>query len=345
MRRAIACAIVAASCAGAGLVAAQPSEQGDGGRTGAPDELHLDELHPAELVAAAQRAERAHDPAEAERLYAAAVEAGPNAREARHARRRLAWLRARSEGDYEPLRLLMRLRSRAPSLSELDEAVERVRAFPGGHVQREAWAVIGDGYAAQGEHERALGAYRAWLESPGLSEGEREIAHSKAALSRARVDGVLPSIRDMRRVGLDHRAEVVLLRARWLSAIGGPIAITVIAIFAALGLWLTRGRGLGRLREALAPRRLGLALWLCCGPVFLVRIYDRQLVPQIAMVMAALAAALLLAAIVGEGRAEPRWRKVLAFLGASAVLAAAFLALDRSRLLFDLLWSVSQARH
>src|SRR5690606_10863735 len=194
--------------------------------------------------------------------------------------------------------LLMRLRSRRHAPSELHEATERVRAFPPGIVKREAWAVLGDGYAAHGDHDRALAAYRAWLESPGLSDGEREIAHSKAALSRARIDGAVPSIEDMRRVGLDHREEVVLLRVRWLSALGRPIAIGVVATFAALGLWCTRGRGFRRLREAVSPRRLGLALWLLGAPVVLVRLYDRQLVSQVAMVMAALAAALLLASLI-----------------------------------------------
>lgn len=338
MRRACAGALLAVTVAWGSSAVAAPGES-------AVVVDHGPAPRPADLVAAARRAEGAHDPAGAERLYAAALESAPNARETRLARRRLEWLRARSEGSYEPLQTLMRLRAAPHDRAGLDAAAAAIEAFPPGIVKREAWAVLGDGYAAQGALEPALAAYRRWLESPGLNDGEREIAHSKAALVRARIDGAIPSIEDLRRAGLDHRAEIVLLRARWLSKLGTPLCAALIGTFAALGLGATRGRGLTHFRTALSPARLGLGIWLLLAPIALVRLYDRQLVSQVVTVMAALAAALLLATVVGAGEPGPRWRRVLAPLGALSVVGAAFMALDRSRLLFDILWSLSQAPH
>src|SRR5687768_3951240 len=65
---------------------------------------------PAETFAAARAAERAHRPAEAARLYEDVARAAPNARLASRARERLAYLRARSEGDYAPLARMLAFR-------------------------------------------------------------------------------------------------------------------------------------------------------------------------------------------------------------------------------------------
>src|SRR5690606_35264834 len=105
-----------------------------------------------------------------------------------------------------------------------------------------------------------------------------------------------------------------------------------------------RARGLRRIGKVAAPGRIALALWLYAVPMGLVWIFDPLLLPQVAAVMGALALALLLATLVGAGEPERPWRKVLAPLGAASVLAAAFLALDRTRLLFDILWSITQSR-
>src|SRR5690606_17272301 len=111
-------------------------------------------------------------------------------------------------------------------------------------------------------------------------------------------------------------------RTRRLRQLGTPFAAALIALFAALGLWHTRARGLRRIGKVAAPGRIALALWLYAVPMGLVWIFDPLLLPQVAAVMGALALALLLATLVGAGEPERPWRKVLAPLGAASVLAA-----------------------
>jgi hypothetical protein len=330
-----------------GVMAAAPTASARPAPVG-HDERHLPNaatdtapMSQQELLAAAQRAERSLDPAAAIQLYARAEALDPGARLARLARRRLAWLEERSEGGYAPLIILLELRQGRLTRDRLAALEERVRELSPGIVRREALAIIGDEYAARGAERAALTAYESWLESPDLSEAERQLAHGKAALARAKLTGPEASLAALEQAELSHRAEATYLRAERMGRYGTPISLAVLALFLAAGIGLTRGRL--KLDRVFSPARLALAGWLFAVPLLLVWWYDRLLVPQLALVLATLLGALLIAALFASGPLKPAARRILAPLAAAAVLSAAFLAADRSRLLFDILWSIEQS--
>lgn len=295
---------------------------------------------PAELLDAARGAEKEGSYARALVLYGMVVTQAPQSRQARHAAKRRRFLEARSEGDFGPLRRLADMRRRAPSRSALDAFAAEVPGFPDGINKREAWQLLGDTYLKQqNDPEAALAAYRAWLASPDLSESERLLAVSGAALARAELEGAAPSLADMNREHLGHRAEAIALRAKVVARVGVPMAWALVLAFAGLGLGLTRARGLrpAALRSVFTRARLAAAFWLLGVPLLLVFRYDHRLGPQFAWLVMALAAVVTLAAMVGAGQPSPRHRRGLAGLAALATLATAFLAVEHSRMLLDLM--------
>jgi hypothetical protein len=304
----------------------------------------------AELVKKARAREAAFEPASAAALYARAIEADPGSRTAQRAKSRLDWLKARSEGDFEPLAELMRMQALRPAertAGALRSFGEQVRTFPSGTVKRESLAYLARAYARDvGDQEAALSAYERWLAAPGLTEAERQLAESGAALSRAALGRADESEAKLAAGGLDDRAEAVMLRAARIGKQGSWVAAGLLVLFLAAGLGLGGHRGLRELKAALGARRLAVAVYLLAPPLCMVWLYDWRLLPQLAMVVGACASVMLVASIVGVGLARSDVpsgrRRLVAVLGALATLGAAFIALHRSRLLLDVMLTWEQ---
>lgn len=298
---------------------------------------------PAELLDAAREAETAGNYRRALMLYEMVGTQAPTSRQARHAQKRRQYLSARSEGDFQPLRQLAAMRRQAPTRATLDTFAADVPRFPEGINKREAWQLLGDTYLKQlHDPQAALAAYRAWLECADLPESERLLAVSGAALARAELEGAAPSLDDMNRHALGHRAEAITLRAKVVASVGVPLSWLLLVAFATLGLALTRARGTRALGEVFTTARLAAAGWLLGVPLLLVFEYDHRLGPQFAWLIAALAGVVALAAVIGTGRPAPQHRRVLAVFAVAATLAAAFLAIEHSGMLLDLMLAVEQ---
>lgn len=309
---------------------------------------------PTDLLARAQAAERQHDPRSAERLYQQAVALAPTARLARRARARLRWLRARSEGDYAPLAALMKFQT-TPRRT-LDDATLRafeqtVHAFPQGRVRCESLAVIAAGYLyGTGDARSALVSYRAWRDCPGISDGDRVRATAGAAAARERLDGIAASLDEIDGAGLGARPEAVRLRSQIIGRTGSWLCIVALVSFLLLGFASGGWAGLApsRLRRALSLRRVGVAVWVLATPLLLMWFYDRRVAMQLMYVAAACTVVVLLAALIGAGletkQASTGWRNAMATLAAVATFAGAFIALYRTRLLFDIMLALAETR-
>ncbi len=298
---------------------------------------------PAELLDAAREAETAGDYPRALVLYEMVTTQAPTSRQSRHAKKRRQYLAARSEGSFEPFRRLAAMRRQPPSRTTLDAFATEVPGFPEGINKREAWQLLGDTYLKQlHDPEAALRAYRAWQESADLPESERLLAVSGAALARAELEGAASSLEDMNRHDLGHRAEAITLRAKVVARVGVPLAWLLLIAFAGLGLGLTRARGVQALGEVVSPSRLAAAAWLLGVPLLLVFQYDHRLGPQFAWLVASLTAVVGFAAVVGAGHPAPHHRRALAAFAVVATVAAAFLAIEHSGMLLDLMLAVEQ---
>jgi len=300
---------------------------------------------PSELLDAARRAEAEGAFPKAVALYGSVVEAAPQSRQARHARRRKRYLQARSGGDFGPLQKLTAMRRGPASREALDAFARDVLGFPEGANRRESWQLLGDAYLRQHDDPRAaLAAYRAWLDSPNLPESERLLAVSGAALARAELEGAAPSLNDMNQHDLGHRAEAITLRAEVVGQWGRPIAWLLLLGFAATGLGLTGGRGLklSALRPTILPPRIAAAAWLLGLPLAFVFRYDHRFAPQFAWLVCALLSVVVIATVVSAGRPATRHRLPLAGFAVVATVAAAFLAADHSEMLLDVMLAVDQ---
>jgi hypothetical protein len=304
-----------------------------------------------ELLRQAQGAELRFDPTAAVALYRDALERDPSSRLARRIRARLSWFDGRREGDFAPLAELMRVRrERSPSADTIDAFSDKLERFPAGRVRRESLALAADAYLARlDQPQRSLTMYRAWLASDGLSEAERQLAVTGVALSQARMGDPEASLASLRRAQLSRRPEAKLLRGMLISRIGRRVAYSVLLLFLVLGLvwggW--RGTRSTVLLPALGSARIWTAAYVLLLPLLMVWLYDWRLLPQFAWLVVSCALTLLLASVLGAGvrqTTRTRWRIYgFAALSAAATLAAAFVALDHSRLLLDLMLA-SRAR-
>jgi hypothetical protein len=296
---------------------------------------------PSDLYRAAREAEASARPKHAVRSYAALVERHPTSRLAARAERRLVWLRARSEGDYEPLAALLEMRARSPSertVRAMKRFLRRVAAFPPGLVRREGYLLAAEELARAGETQAAVDAYRALLDDPELEPDLRRSVASELATLLDAAGRSQASAEVIDRFELEGSSTAKAIRARRGRRRLRIVAWCLLAAFALvwMGTGGPRGLRLRELRRAFRPGRLLLAGWVLGVPVVLAAAYSHEAVDTFAALSSVAAAVLLLTAIGARGAgASRRRRATLAVAAAVAQLAAAYLVLDRAGLLLS----------
>ncbi|MBM4357830.1 MAG: hypothetical protein FJ096_06945 [Deltaproteobacteria bacterium] len=301
-------------------------------------------------LAEAEAAEARAEPAQALELYRQFAAAHQGERLARRADARIAWLDARREGGFAPLRALLAMRARAsdqPSAAELRAFAVEVARFPEGRVRRESYELLGDTWLARLDAPaEALECYVAWSREPGIDEAERQLAESGAALARARLGQTGEALQRLERSGLRQRSEGRFLRAeriRRLAVAASLVAIAAHALILVNSLIAHRRQlawrtSVGRVEVGLATFTLGL-------PILFVERFDSQLVHAFAPAMVAMAAALLVTWIAACFLAPaPRERRRLALGSAASVIAAGLLACAHSGMLTELLMAAWEPR-
>ncbi|MGF1464928.1 MAG: hypothetical protein ACFCGT_02240 [Sandaracinaceae bacterium] len=294
----------------------------------------------AALYGQARAAERALDLAAAAEAYRAVLEAAPSSRLGRVARRRLAYLTARSAGGYAPLATTLAFAQERRTPSEVEGFEAAVAAFPAGLVRREARVLLGEAWLAAGDGARAAAAYRALLQEPDVADTER--ATARAGVARAMAIQGAPGrgaalLAEEGMAGTPtHRSLRRAARRRW----GRPIAWALLVGFTAL--CVAAGRrdlvSAAALRRAFAPLRVGLVALLLAFPVWLAQRYEPAAAVPFALVAAGSAALLALSAWTSAAlharRAPKGWRWALGTAAVAAHGALGYLALEAAPHLF-----------
>ncbi len=305
-------------------------------------------LHPA-----LARAEDADPRAEAEATYEqaakddeamhfAAALAGyersiailPSHRWAQRAETRIGFLRSHAEGDFAPLATLEAVR-RTPGATKdparVDALAAAARGFPHGAVRGEAFFVCGEAWLTElGRPDDAEGAFSETLAEPLVTPVLRNQAAARLvdrALARgdvARAREVAASVADPT---LSKRVAVAAKRGRMHTG-----AIVVLGAFTGFAVVaIARGRSrLGAARR-FVPWALALVAWLGGVGGLLASRYERgNALPFLAFGALLLPIVLLARAwgVASDGSSRAR-RAGRALVAASAVLAAAFLLLER----------------
>ena len=302
-----------------------------------------------EARAAAQqsfdRAERAYQAlrfAEALAAYREAAAADPSARFVPTARARAADLEAHAEGDFAPLARLSAVR-RDPILSAdraVIEALERdVAAFPPGRVRGEAELTIADAWWHRlGDPQRAVSPLEAAIADETGDRLTRSLALAElVSLHRERgdLDAALAAVDRSPDLAPATRREVRTLVRR------GRLRTAAIALLAALGLLgvvsiVRAARRLGGLAELpralLPPLAVAFSLYLGGAAAVLVRLRgDGDPRPFVWLGLGVLATFTVARAWrLGWGDGGPSARAARGLLCAAAVIAAAFLAVERT---------------
>jgi hypothetical protein len=271
----------------------------------------------------------------------ASVAAAPDSVWAQRAAARVAWLVARSEGDFEPLALLERVR-RSPSLAADPDAVDALardaEAFPPGQVRAEARMFVAEAYLGRTHRPTdALPLLRAVSddsEADPLSSrlAEREIVDTlvgQGRLDEASAEATSHANRLDPRFVKQTRALVRrrTLRNGALAELGGFAALAGIALFRAF-----RRGDLGEAGKAL--RRLGpvavaFAVYLAAAGGLLASQYESGNAAPFALLAVAVLPLLVIARAWGSVGSTLRGARAgRAVLCAVSVFAAAFVLLD-----------------
>lgn len=288
------------------------------------------------LALAAAEAERGADPAAALAAWERVVALGPTSRPAARARRRIEWLRERSEGDFVPLAALMRFRALeardAPAITAFEEVV---RGMPPGRVRIESRHAIATELVAIHEPERAIETWRALLEEPDLRGSDAALAREGIARALRAAGREDEAIALLEQSGMDRTWMHDQLVAERRRAFGVPIATALLAAYLALALALAapgmRRAPLATLRRALSPGKLLAAAWVTLGPWAIAHAYDDEASDTFGLLAGGSVSVLVITSIVGVALGDtPRSRRVaLAIATVLAVLAVGYLVGDR----------------
>lgn len=292
---------------------------------------------PARWFREARQAEDEHRPAAAADAYRRAIDADPRARLANSARRRLAYLEARSEGDFRPLATLSRFRAELrPSAAALAVFESDASTFPPGQVRREAWASVGEGWLSLGDPTRAEASFRALAAEPDTTDTERVMAQTGIARAIAARQGSAAGAAHLREAGLEASPTYQTLAREGERTVGRWLAWGALALFVLLVVGFGR-RALWRaavLRRALTLPRLLVGAALLAFPPWLATLYDHDTLDTFALVAGGSAGILALASWAGEALGERqagRGARALVAAGAVvAVLSLGYLALDHA---------------
>jgi hypothetical protein len=228
----------------------------------------------AELAyASAQAADRELRFGDAARLYEEASTADSSAPFAPLARNRMRWIELRSEGEYEPLTRVERMRrdvsqlSNPDSISALDRDADR---FAPGQMRAEAWLLVADArLRLLHQPVQAMGAWNRVLEDPNSATTQRVIAlgglvdQFQAAGDNA---SAVHAVRRWGDVAPGLRAKVLRLQRRgWLNL--GAFVVVVVVVGAAIAalVRLARKGGKTAVLEAFPPHAAILGGYVAIG--------------------------------------------------------------------------------
>lgn len=326
---------VSAFALGATLLSATPSRAEPG-----PD---------LEARAAAQqsfdRAELAFEAlrfADALAAYRAAASADPSARFVPIARARAADLEAHAEGDFAPLARLSAFRRdpiQGGDRAAIEALARDVATFPPGRVRGEAELTIADAWWHRlGDPQRAVAPLEAAVADETGDRLTRSLALGElVSLHRERgdLDAALAAVDRFPDLAPAARKELRSLARR------GRLRVAAIALLAALGVFglvsLARAAprlgGLAELpRAVLPPLAVAFSLYLGGAAAVLVRLRgDGDPRPFVWLGLGVLAAFVVARAWrLGWGDGGPSARAARGLLCAAGVIAAAFLAVERT---------------
>jgi hypothetical protein len=289
----------------------------------------------------AERDDVAFELARAVAGYDEALRLDPSMPKAMRAEQRAAAIRARSEGGFQPLVALERVR-RDPKLASdpnaIDDLVRRAETFPSGLVRIEVWVLAAEAYTRRLDRPAdAVGLWRRIIVDPQtdpitaaaaarslatyhLARRDIGAAEEAVALAGPKADATLA--RDVERVARR--------RTLHLGAIG-TIAVAVVAAAVAF----TRARKAGRLSAVIERARassvivFAYAAYVAIGGAVLATGYEEGTARPFLLFGAVLVPLLLLARAWGAaGAATGRARGLRAGVCAASALAAAFLVLE-----------------
>jgi hypothetical protein len=283
--------------------------------------------------------------------HRASVAAAPESEWAQRAADRIAWLKARSEGDFGPLARLERVR-RSPALASDPAALEALArdaaSFPPGQVRTEARMLVAEAWLGrlQGppyrpHTEEAMALLRAVSDDTSDAAGadpstarlaERELVD--ALVGQGRLDEAAAEAR-AHADRLDPRfvkQTQALVRRRTLRT-AAIVELGAFALLAGVALLRAKARGVasdaGRAVRRGAPVAVAFVAYLGAMGGVLASFYERGNAAPFVLFGLSVLPLLFLArswAAVGSTRAAARAGR--AVLCAVSVLAAAFLLLD-----------------
>jgi nitrate reductase NapE component len=272
----------------------------------------------------------------------------PEARTARRAETRIAWIVARRDGsevspdfralaDFQRMRVLSDDVLRRGALSAYEA---RLDGYPPGRARREGRALVAEAWARLGDLARAEAAYRKWLAEPDLEDVAMRLAASGLARLMAATGRAGEAVRWMESAGLGEGSDAAELRRQRRRA---PLRV---AAWVALGLFPVVAVALGGFRAfearrrrmlvgrfgAVSPARALAAAWVLAVPALVAIRFDEAAADSFALLGVAGASVLGVSAVVGVGlRGAAAWRRVVvAIASVAAVLGAGYLVLDRA---------------
>jgi len=276
-------------------------------------------------------AERAADPAVARAAWQAVAAEQHGSRDAAHARTRLEWLAARSEGDLAPLASLMRYQVTPLEERTIEVAsafAQVVEEMPEGRVRVESRAAVADDLLRLGALSHARAVFEAQLRDGLAGEAERRGARDGVARALARGGDQRGALDYLERDGLAAGGTYEALRRERLVRVSTPFAAAALGLYVllslALGLRALARGGAAAARAAWAPQRAAAALWIALGPALLAAWYDDEAADTFLALCAGTLLLTALGSIAGRAVAGRAGRAALSALAVLAHLALAW---------------------
>ncbi|MBX3228149.1 MAG: hypothetical protein KIT84_27010 [Labilithrix sp.] len=283
---------------------------------------------PADAFKDAEQGEAVLAYAHALARYEEAIRAAPASNVAARAEARVAYLRARSEGDFVPLATLEDARRQASP--DLHALLVEAESFPEGLVRVEAWVFVADAHARSGRVEDAIPLWRRAARDPHADAplARRALrsavdAHlTRGEVEQAEVDltwyfdpDIAKDVRRLARRRTMHNASIFLVAA--------ALAGTAVAVARSRrrALVLARVRGAARLVVA-------YAVYVAAGGALLAAGYADGTAGPFLWLGAVLVPLLFAARAWSAAGGAPRPLRAAAC--AASVLGAAFLVLEHT---------------
>lgn len=271
----------------------------------------------------------------------ACIDAAPTTRWAFRASDRITWLRARSEGDFAPLRRLESVRH-DPALSNdpatLESLVREADGFPPGMVRVEARLLVAEAWLSRLDRpDDAIALLRRVTEEPRIDPLTLRLAEHElvdALIARGRVDeAVAEATAHPSRLDLRYLRQVKRLRTRQrvTYAAEGILAAFALASLAAL-VRASQRRALGEAWRALRSMLPAAALFVgfvALGGGFLASQYETGNARPFLLLGAGVLPMVLLARLWSAVGSQARPARVArSLLCGASVMATAFMLLE-----------------